>query len=142
MWGVSLRKGHHLALISFETYQRLQTVLNGKLYAPAVKDICEDFPLRGFVACADCDKPMTSWWSKGRKKHYVYNLCDMLTSPSKRKSMPRAKIEEGAEALRRNLTTAGQVVELAKAIWGNALCRRPERAQGASEQISRGGRLD
>jgi site-specific DNA recombinase len=75
-WGVSLRKGHHEPLISFATHERIQARLRGNANAPARKDINEDFPLRGFVLCDDCGEPMTSCWSKGRKKHYPYYLCD------------------------------------------------------------------
>lgn len=53
-WNVSLRKGHHEALITFETFQRIQDWLSGTAKAPARKDISEDFPLRGFILCADC----------------------------------------------------------------------------------------
>lgn len=58
-WGVSLRKGHHEPLIPYSTYERIQGLLSGNAYAPARKDINEDFPLRGFVLCDDCGKPMT-----------------------------------------------------------------------------------
>jgi hypothetical protein len=47
-------------LISFATDERIQTVLNGNVYAPARKDINEYFSLRGFVLCDDCGEPMTS----------------------------------------------------------------------------------
>jgi hypothetical protein len=41
-WGVSLRKGHHEALISFETFQKIQDRLAGKARVPARKDISAD----------------------------------------------------------------------------------------------------
>jgi len=44
-WGVSLRKGHHEAFISFETFQKIQDRLNGKARMPARKDISQDYPL-------------------------------------------------------------------------------------------------
>ena len=119
-WGVSMRKGHHEPLISFGTYERIQSVLNGKVYAPARKDISEDFPLRGFVLCDDCGEPMTSCWSKGRNKHYPYYLCDTPKCASKRKSVPRAQIEEGAEALLRSLQPAKQLFALARVMFADA----------------------
>lgn len=134
MWGVSLRKGHHEPLISFATYERLQSVLSGKVYAPARKDISEDFPLRGFVACDDCGEPMTSCWSKGRNMHYAYYLCDTPTCPSRRKSIPRAKIEDGAEALLRRLQPARQVFTLAKVMFIDAWDMRLARAR--NEQMA------
>ena len=50
-WNVSLRKGQHEGLISFETFQKIQNRLSTGAKAPARKDISADFPLRGFVLC-------------------------------------------------------------------------------------------
>jgi hypothetical protein len=34
-----------------------------------------DFPLRGFVRCEACGRPLTGSWSKGRNGHYAYYHC-------------------------------------------------------------------
>lgn len=115
-WGVSLRKGHHEPLISFETHERILARRKSSALAPARKDIHEDFPLRGFVLCDDCGEPMTSCWSKGRSKHYPYYLCDTADCPSKRKSIPRDRIEDGAQALLRSLQPARELVGLMRAV--------------------------
>lgn len=62
-WDIALRKGHHAGLISLETFEKIQDKRNGHVKAPARKDINIDFPLRGFVECADCGKPHTACWS-------------------------------------------------------------------------------
>jgi hypothetical protein len=59
-WGVGLRKGQHEGLISFETFGRIQARLTSTAKAPARKDISADFPLRGFILCNDCGKPLTA----------------------------------------------------------------------------------
>ena len=87
-----------------------------KVYAPARKDINEDFPLRGFVACDDCGEPMTSCWSKGRNKHDAYYLCDTPKRASKSEFIPRAEIEDGAEAVLQTLQPARPLVEMARAM--------------------------
>ncbi len=142
-WNVSLRKGHHEPLISFAVHQRIQEILGGAVYAPARKDINEDFPLRGFVLCDDCDQPMTSCWSKGRNKHYPYYLCDTPDCVSKRKSIRRADIEDGAEALLRNLQPATHILGLAKAMlikgWNLRSSEAHRAKQALLEQI---GALD
>lgn len=74
-WGVSLRKGHHEVLITFETYQKIQDRLNGKARAPARKNLDGDFPLRGFVTCGDCATPLTACWARGCRNHYAYYHC-------------------------------------------------------------------
>lgn len=65
-WYISLRKGQHEGLVSFETFERIKERRAGKAKAPARKDLNADFPLRGFVRCGDCGKPMTACWSTGR----------------------------------------------------------------------------
>ena len=134
-WGVTLRKGHHEALISFATYERIQARLKGTLNAPARKDINQDFPLRGFVLCDDCGEPMTSCWSKGRNQLYPYYLCDTPSCDSKRKSIRRADIEEGAEALLRSLQPAAQLFKLAKAIFTDIWEMRRADALGARKAL-------
>jgi len=62
-WGVTLRKGHHEGIISFNTYTKIQQRIKEDARAPARKDINVDFPLRGAVICGDCENPLTSSWS-------------------------------------------------------------------------------
>lgn len=68
-WGISLRKAQHEALISYETFQRIQKRLKDRAHAPARKNINADFPLRGFIACT-CGTPLTAGWTKGRNARY------------------------------------------------------------------------
>ncbi|WP_169730817.1 recombinase family protein [Leisingera aquimarina] len=67
-YDVSLRKGQHEPLISFETFSRNQEFLDVKKRPAARKDIHKDFPLRNYVLCDDCGKPVTSCWSQGKNK--------------------------------------------------------------------------
>ena len=62
-----MRKGRHDGLVGFETYEKIQARLKGTAKAPARKDINADFPLRGFILCNDCSKPLTACWSAGQK---------------------------------------------------------------------------
>ena len=93
-WNVSLRKGQHVGLISYETFLKIQDRLKAGAKAPARKDINADFPLRGFVTCGSCGKPLTACWSKSKtgKKHPYY-MCYNRACESKRKSIPRDKVE-------------------------------------------------
>lgn len=103
-WGVPLRKGQHEGLITLETYERIQERLAGRAKAPVRKDISADFPLRGLVLRGDCEKPLTSCWSKSKtgKKHPYY-YCFTRGCPSKGKSIRRAKLEGEFEELVREL---------------------------------------
>ena len=138
-WNISLRKGHHEPLISLETHMRIQDRLAGRPLAPARKDINEDFPLRGFVACDECGQPMTSCWSKGRTQHYAYYFCDTRGCGSKRKSIPQAKIEGGAEEILKALQPTGGLIAVAKTmfrdIWHMRLAQAQEGKAVLTKQV-------
>jgi site-specific DNA recombinase len=40
-----------------------------------IVDVPADFPLRNFVRCGYCDRPMTASWSTGRNCRYAYYHC-------------------------------------------------------------------
>ncbi len=137
-WGVSIREGQHESLISFETYQRIQDHLEGKKRAPAArKDFNEDFPLRGFVHCDDCGKPMTACWSKGCRRHYPYYLCDTRGCPSKRKSIPRAKVEDGFADILKSMQPTKQLFALARVMFEDAWNARLQSVTASQGQIKR-----
>ncbi|NOR61427.1 MAG: recombinase [Rhodobacteraceae bacterium] len=119
-WDISLRKGHHEGIISFETHQKIQKRLTSTAYAPARKDINADFPLRGFILCNDCQKPLTACWSKGARKAYPYYLCPTKGCESYGKSIPRAKLEGEFEALLQRLEPSNELYEMSKAMFRDA----------------------
>ncbi len=135
-WDVSARLGHHEPIISLETFERIQERVQGKARAPARKDISEDFPLRGFVLCDDCGEAMTSCWSKGRNKLYPYYLCDTRGCPSNRKSIPRAKIEEGFEEILKSMQPTRQLFTLAKAMFKDAWNMRLTESQKERDALA------
>jgi len=90
-WNIKLHPAKHEPLISFETFQAIQKRLNGQAKAPARKDLQGDFPLRGFVTCACCRKPMTACWPTGRNEKYPYYLCSTKGREDYRKSIRKRK---------------------------------------------------
>ena len=137
-WNVSLRPGKHKGLISFETFQRMQERLNGDAKAPARADIAEDFPLRGFILCGDCDKPMTACWSTGKAKKYPYYLCQTRTCPSYRKSIRRDDIEGEFEELLRELQPTDGLFRLAGAMFRDAWDQRRAQSIHAVKSLQQG----
>ena len=103
-WNIMPREGQHEGLISYATHQKILERLNGKAKAPARTDINADFPLRGFILCGDCERPMTACWatSKNGKKHPYY-MCANRDCVSNRKSVRRDELEGAFEALLRSL---------------------------------------
>lgn len=123
-WGVSLRKGHHEGLITFQTFQKIQDRLKSGAMAPARKDINLDFPLRGFVTCGDCEKPLRSCWSKGKYQKYPYYLCQTKGCDSYGKSMKRAQVEDDFEALLKLMRPSPGLFQIVKAMLEDAWDQR------------------
>jgi DNA invertase Pin-like site-specific DNA recombinase len=135
-WGVSLRKGKHEALVSFEAFQRVQQRLTEDAKVPARKDIHTDFPLRGFVVCNDCGRPLTSCWSQGKTKKHPYYLCYYKDCESSKKSIPRHVLEQDFEALLAQLRPTQTLFDLAAAMFKDAWNQQAKNA-GAMLQSAR-----
>jgi hypothetical protein len=74
-FGVSTR-GDFEPLISEQAFYRAQAVTEGRAHVSAPRERSHpDFPLRGFVRCEACGRPLTGSWSKGRNDRYAYYHC-------------------------------------------------------------------
>lgn len=137
-WDVSLRKGKHEPLISLETYQRIQQRLSGKAKLPARADLDESFPLRGFVLCGDCEKPLTACWSKSKtgKKHPYYQ-CFYRSCASNRKSIRKDVIEGQFAALLADIQPSPTMFALAKDMAGSVWGQLGEQAASMREEVRR-----
>ena len=120
-WGIAATKGHHEPLITLAAHEKILKRLEDVAYVPARKDISADFPLRGFVACADCGHPLTACWSKSRtgKKHPYY-LCHDRNCVSRRKSIPRDRLEGDFEALLKSLRPTRHLFAIARDMFRTA----------------------
>ncbi len=116
-WGISFCKGQHEGLISLETFQRNQERLKGRAKVPARKNINQDFPLRGFILCDDCKRPLTSCWSKGRSALHPYYHCQWKGCISYGKSIKRDDLEGEFEKILRALKPTAEVYAIAKAMF-------------------------
>jgi site-specific DNA recombinase len=73
--GISSR-GKFEALVDKATFYRVQAILNGRVQVSGPRERNHpDFPLRRFVRCDACGRPLTGSWSKGRNEHYAYYHC-------------------------------------------------------------------
>lgn len=71
-------KGDFDPIVSEELFARVQARLAAK--GTAIKAAMRhtnhpDFPLRRFVRCAQCGRPLTGAWSTGRSKKYAFYRC-------------------------------------------------------------------
>ncbi|HIE30556.1 TPA: recombinase family protein, partial [Candidatus Poribacteria bacterium] len=140
-WDIALRKGHHAGLISLETYEQIQDRRNGHVKAPARKDINIDFPLRGFVECADCGKPHTACWSTSSTgvKHPYYS-CKTKGCHSFRKSIRRDVIEGEFEEVLRSLKPTEGLLEITKSMFKDAWDQRQELANATLHDVRKESR--
>ena len=137
-WNVSLRKGKHEGLISFETFERNQRRLKTTGYALARKDIGNEFALRGFAACADCGTSLSSSLSKScTGRYYPYYLCQRKGCASYGKSIRRAKIEGDFEALLRSLRPSAPLFNVAREMFMDAWQQRGTRAKAIQASLQR-----
>jgi site-specific DNA recombinase len=134
-WDVSLRKGHHEALVSFETYRKIQDRLAGHAKVPARKNLSQDFPLRGFVTCADCGTPLTACWTTGCRARYAYYLCPKHGCPSYRKSVRRELLEGQFESLLRQLQPSENLFCAVRAMIQDLWDHRVEAAHGRAQSL-------
>ena len=131
-------KGKHEALISFDTFERIQDRLTKKAKAPARKDINQDFPLRGFVTCSSCDVPMTSGWSRGSMGvRYPYYLCQQKGCNLRGKSIRRDKVEQDFEQLLGELKPSEQLFIMAIAMFTDMWDEKRKNAKLEAETIRR-----
>ena len=134
-WNVSLRKGKHEALISLETFEKIQARLKSTAKAPARKDINADFPLRGFILCDDCGKPLTACWSKGKNRKYPYYLCPTKGCVSYRKSIKREVLEKDFEDILQRLEPSEGLAKLVKAMFKDAWAMRLQKSSDAAMTV-------
>ena len=134
-WNISWAQGRHEPLISLETFEKVQERRRGCVKAPARKNLSLDFPLRGFVLCHDCNKPLTACWSTGKRKKYPYYLCDTKGCVSYRKSIRRDKIEGEFDEIVRSLQPSKGLFEIAKAMFRDAWDQRAVQAENLVETL-------
>ncbi len=129
-WDVPLREGKHEGLIDLATYQMIQDRLKGGARVPARKDLNQDFPLRGFILCGDCEKPLTACWSKSKTgKRHPYYLCHNRSCESRRKSIKRDDIEGAFSELVKRMTPTQELFALAKVMFKKAWEIRTQQAE-------------
>lgn len=120
-WGIHMQPGKHEPIVSLDTYQAVQARMKGNAKVPQRTDINEDFPLRGFVVCADCGEAYTACWTKGRNDRYPYYLCQTKGCASYGRSVRRDVMEGQFEALLHELRPTPELfaitVDMFRELW-------------------------
>lgn len=75
-WLEEPKRGIFEPLIDERTFYKVQAILEGKKpLITGYKRNREEFPLRQWVRCPNCNTPLTASWSKGRNNKYAYYHC-------------------------------------------------------------------
>ncbi len=130
---VSRRKGQHEAIISLDTFEKIQARRNEKPCAPTRKDIHKDFVLRGAVCCGSCDTALTAGWSTGKYKKYPYYFCKKKGCADYGKTVPRAKLEEEFPALLKDLQPTKGLFQIAAAMFKDAWTAQMEKTASCAK---------
>ncbi|MEM0987335.1 MAG: recombinase family protein [Pseudomonadota bacterium] len=137
-WNISLRKGKHEALISYEMFERIQKRLKNTGYAPRRSDIGKQFPLRGFVLCADCNTPLTASLAKScTGRYYPYYLCQKKGCVSYGKSIRRDKLEGEFSDLLKGLRPSAPLYAIAREMFMDAWTQRGAQAKAMQASLTR-----
>jgi site-specific DNA recombinase len=117
-------KGDFQPVVTQELFNDVQRRLSGNpTNGIARRRGQQDFPLRRFVQCARCGKPVTGGWARGRwGNRYAYYYCREKCS---RVIARKAKLEDQFVELLRHLVPSPEWVELLKqtilSIWHEEL---------------------
>ena len=114
-WGVEPRKGYHQAIISKETYEKIQNRLRRPERKPRETDSLE-FPLRRVVNCSVCGLKMTGSVSKGKTKYYPHYTCNNKECGANPKNITASKMEEDYINLLDKIKVEQEVLEIGKIV--------------------------
>ena len=139
--GISMHRGQHEPLISFETHQAILKRLKDGTYAPVREDIAEDFVLRGAVACGSCQTALTAGWSKGKYKRYPYYRCRNKECADYGKNIARQRLEDEFEELVKAIQPtriASRVAQqMARDIWDQRVAQFEVAARRFSDEATK-----
>lgn len=115
-WEVSRRLAKHEGLIDLPTFLKIQERLSGKTTTHIKNFLHEDFPLRGFVLCGSCVKPVTASWSSSHAGRFAYYRCKTKGCSEVGKSIRKADMEKQFESILQKIEPNAEVLALTKVI--------------------------
>jgi site-specific DNA recombinase len=126
-------QGNFDAIVSEELWLTVRDVIHGKRVPVPHKRVSEDFPLRGFVRCAACDKPLTAGWAKGRNQSYARYWC--YTPGCKGVGISRDGLESHFVQLLAFMQPTAELLAMLPDIAQSTWQQRTERITGDRKQL-------
>ncbi len=141
-WGITMQPGKHEAIISYETWEKVQSRLKGN-HQPRRRDVHDDFPLRGYVSCSCCGNPLTAGWSRGVGGRYAYYLCQHKENGVKcaryGKSIRKADIEGAFKELLTGMRPTREIFfmssEMFEGLWQDRIDNMSGEASTAKKAL-------
>ena len=135
-------QGTHEKLIDEDLFYKCQAVLNKRNRADNISQSRkgEDFPLRHFVVCAFCGRPMTAYYSTGRwGGKYPYYRCYNSECQSK-KSITKKQMEEDFVKYLESIIPKDKFLKTFKAVildvWENKYKEINRNGKNVQEQVN------
>ena len=151
-WNIPARKANHEGIIDLETYNTIQDRLSTKPAMSRRTDIRPEFPLRGFISCATCNRPLTASTSKGRHGTlHPYYHCQERNCPEYGKSIKKTDLEEKFGEFLKSIKPTPQTLALSRELtfgmWErkvsnriNDLTKARKRFEAIDEEITEIGK--
>ena len=137
-WEVPRRLGHHDAIISLETYEKVQSKLKDTKLIYSRKDYSETFDLRGFACCSKCGSLLTASESTGRRGiRYPYYRCRSYNCQERTKSIKKKDIDKEFLRSLRSIQPDERIIRLTRAIVEDVYEKRKSEACAMSRDNER-----
>ncbi len=129
-------RGKWEPIVSQDVFDRVQITLDGGRHVSHKTDR-PDFPLRRFVRCARCNRPLTASWASGRSKKYPYYHCPGC----KKVNIRKEALEEAFLTLLDSLRVKDSHVRLFRSIvldvWHRRLKESREQVEAQRKKAQR-----
>ncbi len=140
-WGMYRVPAKHEPLITYETFLKIDERLHARQpVAPVRPDLTDDFPLRGLVNCACCDRAMTAAWSRGSKgTRYAYYWCFTKGCAMARKNIRKGVLESDFDRLLESVRPTQDLLFTARAmlkvLWEQREASAKDKAAEAAREL-------
>ncbi len=114
-WGIPRRPGKHQAIISAETFEKIQQKLWRPERRPRDTDRLE-FPLRRIVNCGVCRMKMTGSTTKGRSRYYAHYTCNNSSCLANPKNISVKELEDAYIALLERIKVDAPILEVGRVL--------------------------
>lgn len=118
-WQVPRFKAQHEGIISIELFEKVQDKLAGRTKKKLRRDFSLDFPLRGFMLCDGCGKPIRGSWQSGRTKKYPNYHCSTEGCKYLYRVTKTYNLHPQFESLLTKVEVPKSILELTKAIFSD-----------------------